>query len=92
MSSTKNFLILSETERRSIRGDRTIRRVFYNYVPVTFFYDDDLVSKKLAAIQLVNIGLAKVDPMSRPIFTFFKLHFNKIFPSLSWQSSAILSG
>ncbi|RLC14130.1 MAG: hypothetical protein DRH93_21085 [Deltaproteobacteria bacterium] len=58
MSRTKKFLILSETERRSIRGDRTIHRVFYNYIPVAFFYDDDLASKKLAAIQLVNIGLA----------------------------------
>jgi transposase len=55
---TKNFLIFSETERRSLRGDRTIRRVFYNYIPVAFFYDNDLTSKKLAAIQLVSTGLA----------------------------------
>jgi len=54
----KKFLIFSETERRPLRGDRTIRRVFYNYTPVAFFYDDDLTSKKIAAIQLVNTGLA----------------------------------
>jgi len=55
---TKNFLIFSETERRPLREDRTIRRVFYNYTPVAFFYDNDLTSKKIAAIQLVNTGLA----------------------------------
>jgi hypothetical protein len=54
----KKFLVFSETERRSLRGDRTIRRVFYNYIPVAFFYDDDLTSKKIAAIQLVSTGLA----------------------------------
>ena len=54
----KKFLVFSETERRSLRGDRTIRRVFYNYTPVAFFYDDDLTSKKIAAIQLVSTGLA----------------------------------
>jgi hypothetical protein len=41
-----------------LRGDRTIRRVFDNYTPVAFFYDNDLTSKKIAAIQLVNTGLA----------------------------------
>ena len=55
---TKNFLIFLETERRPLRGDRTIRRVFYNYTPVAFFYDNDITSKKIAAIQLVNTGLA----------------------------------
>ena len=57
---TENFQIFPETERSPLRGERTIRRVFYNYTPVVFFYDDDLVSKKVAAIQLVNLGLATI--------------------------------
>ncbi len=51
-------MIFSETEQRPLRGDRTIRRVFYNYTPVALFYDNDLTSKKIAAIQLVSTGLA----------------------------------
>ena len=57
---SQKFLVFSETERRPLRGDRIIRRVFYNYTPVAVFYDNDLTSKKAAAIQLVTTGLATI--------------------------------
>lgn len=46
------LLIVAETDRRG----RIFRNVFANYGPVVRFAMDDLVERKLAAIQLVELG------------------------------------
>lgn len=46
------LLTVSETDRRG----RTYRNVFVNYGPVVRFAVDDLAERKLAAIQLIELG------------------------------------
>lgn len=56
----KELLIHSEEEHRPLRGNRICSKVFFRYIPVASFYEDDLASKKIAAIQLVEAGLANI--------------------------------
>jgi len=56
----KDLIILSQEEHRPLRGNRICSRVFFRYVPVASFYEEDLASQKIAAIQLVDAGLASI--------------------------------
>lgn len=56
----KDLFILSQVEHRPLRGNRIRSRVFFRYVPVASFYEEDLASQKIAAIQLVEVGLASI--------------------------------
>ncbi|MCP4109707.1 MAG: hypothetical protein GY749_30010 [Desulfobacteraceae bacterium] len=54
----KNLLITSKEEQRPLRGNRVCCQVFFQYVPVASFYKDDPASQKIAAVHLVESGLA----------------------------------
>jgi len=54
----KDLLIICQEENRPLRGNRVQSRVFFRYVPVASFYENDLPSQKIAAIELVESGLA----------------------------------
>ncbi len=56
----KNLLIISQEEHRLLRGNRVHSQVFFKYVPVASFYKKDLPSQKVAAIHLVESGLASI--------------------------------
>lgn len=56
----KNLLIISQEEHRPLRGNRDHSQVFFKYVPVASFYEKDLPSQKVAAIHLVESGLASI--------------------------------
>ncbi len=56
----KDLLIVSQEERRPVRGDRVRSQVFFKYVPVASFYEEELPSQKIAAIELVESGLASI--------------------------------
>lgn len=51
------FLIVPEKEKHPFGGYRIRWRVFHEYKPVPVFFEDDLASKKIAAIHLVESGL-----------------------------------
>ena len=51
------FFIVPEKDRHPFGGHRIRWRIFHEYKPVSAFFDDDLASKKTAAIHLVESGL-----------------------------------
>ncbi len=56
----KDFLVMSKEEHRPLRGDRVHCQVFFKYIPVASFYEKDLPSQKIAAMQLVELCLANI--------------------------------
>jgi len=56
----KELLIICQEEHRPLRGNRIRSQVFFRYVPVASFYEEDVASEKIAAIQLVEAGLASI--------------------------------
>ena len=70
----KDLFIICQEEHRPLRGNRIHNQVFFRYVPVASFYEEDLASQKIAAIQLVEAGLASIIEASEVV----KLHRNTI--------------
>src|SRR4030042_1367291 len=70
----KDLLIICQEEHRPLRGNRIHSQVFFRYVPVASFYEEDVASQKIAAIQLVEAGLASIIEAAEVV----KLHRNTI--------------
>jgi len=74
----KDLLIISQEEHRPLRGNRVRSQVFFRYVPVASFYEKDLPSQKIAAIELVESGLASIKDAAEVV----GLHRNTISESI----------
>jgi hypothetical protein len=74
----KDLLIISKEEHRPLRGNRVRSQVFFKYVPVASFYEKDLASQKIAAIELVESGLASIKDAGEVV----GLHRNTISESI----------
>ncbi len=74
-----DLLIMSQEEHRPLRGNRIHSQVFFKYVPVASFYEQDLSSQKIAAIQLVESGLANITGAAEVV----GLHRNTVSQSIN---------
>ncbi len=74
----KNFFITSEVEYGSPHGNRIHSCVFCQNVPVASFYEKDLPSQKIAAIHLVESGLATQNDAAEVV----GLHRNTVYKAL----------
>jgi len=74
----KDLLTISQEEHRPLRGNRVQSQVFFKYVPVASFYEEDLASQKIAAIQLVESGLANINDAAEVV----GLHRNTVSKSI----------
>ena len=74
----KNLLIICQEEHRPLRGNRVRSQVFFKYVPVASFYEKDLASQKIAAIELVESGLASIKDAAEVV----GLHRNTVSESI----------
>ena len=74
----KDLLIISQEEHRPLRGSRVRSQVFFKYVPVASFYEKDLASQKIAAIELVESGLASIKGAAQVV----GLHRNTVSESI----------
>ncbi len=74
----KDLLIICQEEHRPLRGNRVQSRVFFRYVPVAYFYENDLPSQKIAAIELVESDLATLTDAAEVV----GLHRNTVSQSI----------
>ena len=73
-----NLLITSEDEIRISHRKGVLCRIFNCYIPVASYYKNDLPSQKIAAIQLVESGLANIKQAAEAV----GLHRNTISTAL----------
>ena len=74
----KDLLIICQEEHRPLRGNRVQSQVFFRYVPVASFYENDLPSQKIAAIELVESDLATLTDAAEVV----GLHRNTVSQSI----------
>ncbi len=74
----KNLHMTSKVENGYFRGNRIHYHAFYQNVPVASFYEEDLPSKKIAAIHLVESGLTTINGAAKIV----GLHRNTISKAL----------